>query len=127
MGQKILAVDNEADLLALVRRGLEFYKYEVLTAVDGPEALQKAREERPDLILLDIMMPKITGYEICRKLKTDPDSRDIPVILMTARSPQLAMNASKESGADDCIFKPFRIDELASRIKSLLSGSGKPE
>lgn len=121
MAEKILAVDNEADLLALVKRGLEFYKYEVSIAVDGPEALQKAKDEKPNLILLDIMMPKVTGYEICRKLKSDPESKSIPIILMTARSPQLAMNASKESGADDCIFKPFRIDELVSRIKAILA------
>jgi len=120
MTQRILAVDNEPDLLALVRRGLEFYKYEVLTAVDGGEALQMVKDDKPDLVLLDIMMPKTTGYEICRKMKEDPQSAQIPVILMTARSPQLAMSASKESGADDCIFKPFRIDELVSRIKAFL-------
>jgi len=123
MAQRILAVDNEADLLALVRRGLEFYKYEVMIAVDGNEALQMVRDESPDLVLLDIMMPKSTGYEICRKMKQDPGSANIPVILMTARSPQLAMSASKESGADDCIFKPFRIDELVSRIRALLPES----
>jgi CheY-like chemotaxis protein len=94
--------------------------YECVTAINGKEALQKAREEHPDLILLDIMMPFMDGYEVCRELRADPSTRDIPVVMLTAKSQQVDIQKGKDVGADDYITKPFRPSTLRKKFNEIL-------
>jgi two-component system alkaline phosphatase synthesis response regulator PhoP len=94
--------------------------YQVLTALDGEQALEKARAERPDLIVLDIMMPKLDGYETCKMLKADPETRSIPIILLSAKGRNIDQKIGFEVGADDYITKPFSPRKLVERINSIL-------
>lgn len=117
---KILVVDDETYLLQILDFSLGAEGYEVVTAQDGEQALQKAKAENPDLIVLDIMMPKIDGYEACRKLKQDPNMKDVPVILLTAKGRDIDRKLGLEVGADDYITKPFSPSKLLEKIGSFL-------
>lgn len=117
---KILLVDDEEDILALVRVRLEANNYEVITAKDGQEGLNLARSIKPDLIVLDLMLPKIDGYKVCRILKFDSRYKDIPIILFTARSKEEDKKTGFITGADAYITKPFEPKTLLSKIKELL-------
>jgi len=119
---KILVVDDEAYLLQILDFSLGAEGYEVVTAEDGEQAIQKAKSEQPDLIVLDIMMPKIDGYEACRKLKQDPAMKDVPVILLTAKGRDIDRKLGLEVGADDYITKPFSPSKLLEKIGSFLGG-----
>ena len=92
----------------------------VVTAVDGEEALKKIPEEKPDLILLDIMLPAMNGYQVCRRLKTDPETETIPVVVVTAKSQESDKFWAKETGADDFLTKPFEMEELLQKIQDNL-------
>ena len=116
----ILVVDDNAQNLELLVAYLETLKCKVFTATDGIGALEKVRAEKFDLILLDIMMPRMSGFEVCRKLKTDPDTRDIPVIMVTALRELGDIERGVEYGTDDFISKPVNRLELLTRVKSLL-------
>jgi two-component system alkaline phosphatase synthesis response regulator PhoP len=94
--------------------------YEVVTALDGEQGLEKARSQRPDLIVLDIMMPKLDGYETCKMLKADPETRSIPIILLSAKGRNIDQKIGFEVGADDYITKPFSPRKLVERINSIL-------
>jgi len=120
MPKKILVCDDEPYILMALTDAVEMEGYDCVTAVNGKEALQKAREEHPDLIMLDIMMPFMDGYEVCRELKADPTTRDIPVIMLTAKSQQLDIQKGKEVGADDYITKPFRPSTLRKKFNEVL-------
>jgi two-component system OmpR family response regulator len=116
--QKILVIeDDEAIVLGLVQN-LEFAGYEVATAADGPAGLKAARERKPDLILLDLMLPGISGFEICRELR-DEGSR-VPVIILSARQDEFDKLHGFEMGADDYVTKPFSVQELLARVRSVL-------
>ncbi|NOY76502.1 MAG: diguanylate cyclase [Calditrichaeota bacterium] len=117
---KILLVDDIAINLELQKAYLQGSGYDVVLAMDGEEALRKVYEEKPDLILLDIMMPKKNGYEVCRLLKNDPETRFIPVIMVTALKDIEDKIKGIEAGADDFISKPFNKTELMARVRSLL-------
>jgi two-component system alkaline phosphatase synthesis response regulator PhoP len=117
---KILVVDDEVYLLQILDFSLGAEGYEVVTAEDGEQALQKAKSEQPDLIVLDIMMPKVDGYEACRKLKQDPAMKDVPVILLTAKGRDIDRKLGLEVGADDYITKPFSPNKLLEKIGSFL-------
>ncbi len=117
---KILLVDDIAINLELQKAYLQGSGYDVILAMDGEEALRKVYEEKPDLILLDIMMPKKNGYEVCRLLKNDPETRFIPVIMVTALKDIEDKIKGIEAGADDFISKPFNKTELMARVRSLL-------
>ena len=117
---KILLVDDIAINLELQKAYLQGSGYDVVLAMDGEEALQKVYEEKPDLVLLDIMMPKKNGYEVCRLLKNDPETRFIPVIMVTALKDIEDKIKGIEAGADDFISKPFNKTELMARVRSLL-------
>jgi two-component system alkaline phosphatase synthesis response regulator PhoP len=117
---KILVVDDEAYLLQILDFSLNAEGYEVVTAGDGEQAINKAKAEQPDLIVLDIMMPKIDGYEACRKLKQDPGMKDVPVILLTAKGRDIDRKLGLEVGADDYITKPFSPSKLLEKIGSFL-------
>lgn len=116
--KKILIVDDEKDIVETIKFMLETEGFECITAYDGEEALSKAKEENPDLIILDVMMPKINGYKICRLLKFDDKYKDIPVIMVTARSQMEDKAIGKETGANEYITKPFDIMHLVERVKS---------
>jgi two-component system alkaline phosphatase synthesis response regulator PhoP len=116
---KILVVDDEIYIVHILDFSLGMEGYEVLTALDGEQALEKARAEHPDLIVLDIMMPKLDGYETC-KLKADPATKDIPVILLSAKGRNVDQKVGFEVGANDYITKPFSPRKLVERINALL-------
>ena len=117
---KILVVDDNEQNLELLVAYLETLGCPVVTAVDGVDALDKVAAEKPDLILLDIMMPRMSGFEVCRKIKSDPTTRDTPVIMVTALNELTDIERGVESGTDDFITKPVNRLELTTRVKSLL-------
>ena len=117
---KILVVDDEIYIVHILDFSLGMEGYEVVTALDGEQAIEKARSEKPDLIVLDIMMPKLDGYETCKILKGDKDTRDIPVILLSAKGRNVDQKVGFEVGADDYITKPFSPRKLVERINSIL-------
>lgn len=120
MAEKILIVDDEIDLLRLVDFNLRSAGYGTFQAHNGREALKIARTETPDLILLDLMLPDIQGTDVCRQLKSDPETRDIPVIMVTAKADEIDRVVGFELGADDYVSKPFSPRELVLRVKSVL-------
>ena len=121
MGKKrILVVDDEEDILSVLKFRLEANNYEVLSATDGQEGLNKARSERPDLMILDLMLPKLDGYKVCRMLKFDEGYKNIPIIMFTARDQKKDEELGKEMGADAYIPKPFESEVLLEKIKELL-------
>lgn len=121
--KKILVVEDEAELTGAIQIRLEQAGYEVLTAYDGQEGLEKARTENPDLIVLDLMLPKIDGYKVCRMLKFDEKYKKIPVVMLTARAQEKDENLGYEVGADAFITKPFKYQVLLAKIAELLGGS----
>jgi two-component system phosphate regulon response regulator PhoB len=116
----ILVVDDEEDLLELVRYNLSRDGYRVACVSTGEDALKSARKQPPDLIVLDLMLPAVDGLEVCRRLKGDSKTRDIPIIMLTAKSEESDMVAGLERGADDYIAKPFSPRVLSARVKALL-------
>jgi len=121
---KILVVDDEIYIVHILDFSLGMEGYEVLTASDGEQALETAQREQPDLIVLDIMMPKLDGYETCKLLKTDERTRQIPVILLSAKGRHTDQKIGYEVGADDYITKPFSPRKLVERINTLLGQFG---
>ncbi len=117
---KILLVDDEIDTLLPLKRSLEVEDYIVVGAGNGKEALIKAKTEIPDIILLDLMMPEMDGYEVCEKLKKDPMTKNIPVIILTAKDAVRDKVKGLDIGADDYVTKPFNLNELKARVKSVL-------
>lgn len=117
---RILVADNDEDILTLVAFRLERQGYEVLVARDGAEALERARQELPDLCVLDVMMPKLTGYDVTRELRADPRTQDVPVILLTARVQEADVRSGFDAGADDYVRKPFSPQELRERVAAAL-------
>lgn len=118
--KKILVVDDEPDQVEMIKMLLEANDYEVVAAYDGGQALTKARAERPDLIILDLMLPVMEGFEVCRLLKFDAKFANIPIILFTAKASDEDRKAGEEVGASAYINKPFDPDVLLGKIKSLL-------
>lgn len=118
---KILIVDDEIDLTETIRFSLELEGCNVLVASNGEEGLNVARQEKPDLILLDLMLPKLDGYKVCRLLKFDERYKHIPILMLTAKTQEKDKILGKETGANEYITKPFDMDELMVKIKSYLS------
>jgi DNA-binding response OmpR family regulator len=116
----VLAADDDEDLLALVVFRLERSGYTVIQARDGQEALDLARERKPDLAVLDVMMPKLDGFEVTRRLREDEATRRMPIILLTARAQDADVQQGFEAGADDYIRKPFSPQELRARVQAIL-------
>lgn len=119
--KRILLVDDEKDLVETMVFQLESIGYEVITAYNGQEALEKARKDNPDLIILDLMLPKIDGYKVCRMLKFDEKYKHIPIVLFTARAQEQDKKLGLEVGANGYITKPFESEVLFSKIKEMLS------
>jgi len=121
---RILVVEDERLIAGMLRELLEANQYEVLLAADGEDGLHKARSVQPDLILLDIMLPKLDGLKICRLLKFDLNYRHIPIIMLTARAGEADRQISLQSGANDYMVKPFHPQSLLAKISELLGAKG---
>ncbi|MFC1703896.1 response regulator transcription factor [Candidatus Omnitrophota bacterium] len=121
---RILLVEDEKDMAYTVTLQLEAKGYEVIVAEDGQAALQKARTERPNIIILDIMLPKLNGYKVCRMLKFDDKYKNIPIIMFTARAQDADKEIGREVGADAYITKPFEPEVLLEKISELLKQKG---
>jgi DNA-binding response OmpR family regulator len=117
---RVLLVDDDPVILKLLQVNFEMEGYTVSTANDGVEGLEKARAERPDIVLLDIMMPRMDGLEVTRALKGDDATKAIPIILLSAKAQASDVKAGKDMGADDYLTKPFDPLELLDRVKELL-------
>ena len=124
MAAKVLAVDDEPDVLLIIKTGLEMEGYDVVTATDGEEALASAREEKPDLILLDVMMPKLDGFEVLAKLKEDEATATIPVIMLTGLSDRGKIQKALISGIQWYVVKPFDFDDLLGKVREALRATG---
>jgi DNA-binding response OmpR family regulator len=118
--KKILVVDDEVDLVETVRFPLEMEGYHVLVSYNGEDALNQARKENPDLILLDLMLPKLDGYKVCRLLKFDERYKHIPILMLTAKTQEKDKVLGLETGANEYITKPFEMDFLMEKIKAYL-------
>jgi len=118
---KILIVDDERDTVSALSIRLQAMGYEVVTAYDGIEALEKARNEHPDLMLLDIMLPKLDGYKVCRMLKFDEKFKHIHIIIITAKGEESHRRMGADVGADAYFAKPYNTEELMERIKGMLT------
>jgi DNA-binding response OmpR family regulator len=117
--KKILVADDEAYIRELLLTTLEVGDYNILVAKDGKEALMTARKEKPDLILLDIGMPKLDGFEVCKRLKSDPDTETITIVMLTALGLESEKAKGTEVGADDYFVKPFSPMALLDKIKEV--------
>ena len=123
---KILVVDDEDNIRMLLRFNLEKSGYQVQEAANGKEALELVNQEKPDLLLLDLMLPEIDGLEVCRRLKGSPTTASLPIIMLTAKNEEVDKVIGLELGADDYIAKPFSPRELLARIKAVLRRSTPP-
>lgn len=119
--KKILIVDDEVDLVETVRFPLEIEGYDTLVSYNGEDALNQARKEKPDLIILDLMLPKLDGYKVCRLLKFDDRYKHIPILMLTAKTQEKDKIMGKETGADEYITKPFEMEYLLEKVKAHLS------
>ncbi len=124
MAERILVVEDEARIASFLRRGLTLEGYDVETAYDGEEAIFKVRDRPPDLLILDIMLPRIDGLEVCRRIRT---FTTLPVLMLTARDAVPDRVAGLDNGADDYMVKPFSLDELLARVRALLRRQKRPE
>ena len=119
-GERILVVEDESAIVDIVCRALRRHGYETESAGDGDAALDKAATLRPDLVILDLMLPKMDGWEVCRRLRAMPETASTPVIMLTARRDERDVLEGLEIGADDYIKKPFSLTELVARVRALL-------
>jgi DNA-binding response OmpR family regulator len=117
---KILVVDDEEYIQHILNFSFGAEGYDVVTASDGEEGVSKARNEKPDVIVMDIMMPRMDGYEACKKIKADPQTKDIPVILLTAKGRDSDRKLGSEVGADDYVVKPFSPGRLIERVEGVM-------
>ena len=122
---RILIAEDEPDMAMGLRDNLQFEGYDVIMAADGEEALEAIRKQNPDLILLDIMMPKIDGLEVCRRVRQS--GHIVPILMLTAKTQEIDVVRGLEVGADDYVGKPFNIRELLARVKALLRRTGLGE
>lgn len=120
MQPTVLVVEDETALVTLLRYNLERAGYRVLTAMDGEEALLVAAEETPDLVLLDWMLPQLSGIEVCRRLRGRQETRNVPIVMLTARSEEADRIRGLDTGADDYLTKPFSMTELLARIRAVM-------
>lgn len=126
MTRKILVVDDEALLVETIAYNLEQAGYKVLTAADGRSALEAARTEVPDLIILDVMLPEMDGLEVCRQLRRESNTATTPIVMLTAKSDEIDKVVGLEVGADDYVTKPFGRRELLARVRALLRRADYP-
>lgn len=117
---KILVAEDERDIRELIGFTLRFAGFEVVLAANGIEAIERAPQEQPDLIMLDVRMPKMTGYEACRRLKENPATSEIPIVFLSAKGQDGEIKEGLNSGAVEYIVKPFAPDDLTDQVKDIL-------
>ena len=122
---KILIAEDERDIRDLVAFTLRFAGHEVFSASNGEEAVEMAPKVNPDLILMDVRMPRMTGYEACKLMKDDPDLKDIPVIFLSAKGQENEIQQGLDAGAEEYLLKPFAPDQLTTHVKTILAKFGK--
>ena len=122
---KILVAEDEADIRELVTFMLRFAGHEVLAATSGEDAVLMAFRETPDLVLLDVRMPRMTGYDACRMIRANPDLRNVPVIFLSAKGQESEVRAGMAAGAEEYLLKPFSPMDLANKVKIILARHGK--
>jgi len=122
---KILIAEDERDIRDLVAFTLRFAGHEVVVATNGEEAVSMASEANPDLILMDVRMPRMTGYEACKVMKANVDLKDIPIVFLTARGQESEIQQGLDAGAEEYLLKPFAPDQLTTRVKAILVKFGK--
>lgn len=118
--KKILFIEDETEIVDLMRTRLEANGYQMFAAYDGEEGLKKVKEGNPDLILLDIVMPKLNGIEVCKRLKGDLKTKDIPIIVVSASGGKNLPQRCRQAGADEVVIKPFAAEEILGKISRLL-------
>lgn len=124
---KILLIEDEEDIAALIKLQAEIAGYKLLVEVDGLNGFRTIEREKPDLVILDIMLPGQSGLDVCRKIKTNPELKDIPVIMLSAKTEELDVILGLELGADDYVNKPFSPKVLFSRVRAVLRRGKEPE
>jgi two-component system, OmpR family, alkaline phosphatase synthesis response regulator PhoP len=124
MAKQILAVDDEQNIRRLLEVNLQRAGYQVTTAWDGQDALEKVGRQRPDMVVLDVMMPRIDGFEVLRRLKADPSTAEIPVLMLTAKAQDADIFHGLRAGADFYLTKPFNPSELLMWVKRILDAPG---
>ena len=122
---RILIAEDEPDIRELIAFTLRFAGHEVTTTSNGEEAVQQASQIIPDLILMDVRMPKMTGYDACRLMKTNPALKDIPVVFLSAKGQDSEIQTGLDAGAEDYLLKPFAPDQLTQRVRTILAKFGK--
>jgi CheY-like chemotaxis protein len=118
---KILIAEDERDIRELIAFTLQFAGHEVVTTSNGEEALQAVRAHKPQLVLLDVRMPRLSGYEVCKEIKADPQTKAIPVIFLSAKGQEAEIRDGYDAGADQYLLKPFSPDQLIEQVNKLLS------
>ncbi|MDW8067554.1 MAG: response regulator [Anaerolineae bacterium] len=118
---RILIAEDEKDIRELIAFTLRFAGFDVLLATNGVEAVEVAEAEKPDLVILDVRMPKMSGYEACRRLKENPQTASLPVVFLSAKGQDCEIQQGLESGAEEYILKPFAPDELIQQVRNILN------
>lgn len=122
---KILIAEDEPDIRDLIAFTLRFAGYDVVTGTNGEEAVELAKIELPDLILLDVRMPRMTGYEACKQIKANPNLKDVPIVFLSAKGQETEIHDGMDAGAEEYLLKPFAPDQLTKRVRSVLAKFGK--
>jgi CheY-like chemotaxis protein len=118
---KILIAEDERDIRDLIAFTLKFAGHDIVTANNGEEAVQLTKQELPDLVITDVRMPKMTGYEACRQIKADPTTQHIPVVFLSAKGQEAEVQTGLDSGADEYLLKPFAPDQLTRKVADILA------
>jgi two-component system alkaline phosphatase synthesis response regulator PhoP len=121
MDKKILVIEDDPATLRLIDYSLRHEGYQVLTALNGLEGLRKVHDEKPDLLVLDVMLPGMDGFEICHSLRSEPDTAQLPILMLSAKAQEIDKDTGLKVGADDYLAKPADPSEIVSRIESLLA------
>jgi len=122
---KIVIAEDEPDIRELIAFTLRFAGHEVIAGANGEEGYELTKKERPDLVMFDVRMPKMTGYDACRKIKADPEISHTPVIFLSAKGQENEIEQGMEAGADEYLLKPFAPDQLTEHVKAILAKYGK--
>ncbi len=118
---KILIAEDERDIRDLIAFTLKYAGYDIVTANNGEEAVQLTKQELPDLVITDVRMPKMTGYEACKQIKADPATQHIPVVFLSAKGQEAEVQTGLDSGADEYLLKPFAPDQLTRKVADILA------
>lgn len=123
---KVLVIDDEVNIIELIKLGLTYEGFQVESAADGPQGLSAAQRIDPDMVILDLMLPGMDGLEVCRRLRTNPTTQDVPVLMLTAKDEVHDRVMGLKTGADDYLTKPFSFEELLARIRAILRRQRRP-